>query len=79
MKISKLLMDNGADPMIPNNDNKETAFHYCGKSGNSEVAESLIPGKFNNVNWYLFAQVVKEIIKHLHAGQIQLVVNKQSG
>ena len=30
-------MDNGADPMIPNNDNKETAFHYCGKSGNSEV------------------------------------------
>ena len=50
MKISKLLMDNGADPMIPNNDNKETAFHYCGKSGNSEVAESLFPGKFNNVN-----------------------------
>ena len=30
-------MENGADPMIPNNDNKETAFHYCGKSGNSEV------------------------------------------
>ena len=30
-------MDNGADPMIPNNDNKESAFHYCGKSGNSEV------------------------------------------
>ena len=30
-------MDNGADPMIPNNDHKESAFHYCGKSGNSEV------------------------------------------
>ena len=26
-----------------------------------------------------YYQVVKEIIKHLHAGQIQLVVNKQSG
>ena len=36
-KISQILMDNGADPMIPNNDNKESAFHYCGKSGNSEV------------------------------------------
>ena len=54
-----MLMDNGADSMIPNVANKESAFHYCGKSGNSEV--------------------VKEIIKHLHAGQIQLVVNKQSG
>ena len=28
---------------------------------------------------YFFFEVVKEIIKHLHAGQIQLVVNKQSG
>ena len=26
-----------------------------------------------------FVQVVSEIIKHLHAGQIQLGVNKQSG
>lgn len=34
-------MDNGADPMIPSNDNKDTAFHYCGKSGNSEVEINL--------------------------------------
>ncbi len=27
----------------------------------------------------MWLQVVKEIIKHLHAGQIQLGVNKQSG
>ena len=37
MKITQILMDNGANPMIPNIANKETAFHYCGKSGNSEV------------------------------------------
>ena len=36
-KITQILMDNGADPMIPNIANKETAFHYCGLSGNSEV------------------------------------------
>ena len=30
-------MDNGADPMIPNIAKKETAFHYCGLSGNAEV------------------------------------------
>ena len=70
-------MDNGANPMIPNIANKETAFHYCGKSGNSEVSPEkcwLVLVGYNSV-----LQVVKEIIKHLHAGQIQLVVNKQSG
>ena len=41
MKITQILMDNGANPMIPNIANKETAFHYCGKSGNSEVTLAL--------------------------------------
>ena len=36
-KITQILMDSGADSMIPNIANKESAFHYCGKSGNSEV------------------------------------------
>ena len=70
-------MDNGADPMVPNNDNKESAFHYCGKSGNSEVFFKMFC-YFVNI-YFIISQVVKEIIKHLHAGQIQLVVNKQSG
>ena len=46
-------MNNGADPMIPNKENKESAFHYCGKSGNSEV-------KRRNVDM-LFAQFVIDI------------------
>lgn len=41
-KITKMLMDNGADSMIPNVANKESAFHYCGKSGNSEVVKEII-------------------------------------
>jgi hypothetical protein len=27
----------GADCMVPNTANKESAFHYCAQSGNSEV------------------------------------------
>ena len=69
-------MDNGADPMIPNIANKETAFHYCGLSGNSEV---ILFSENISTDYHFTVEVVKEIIKHLHAGQIQLVVNKQSG
>ena len=36
-KITEMLMLRGADCMVPNNSNKESAFHYCGQSGNSEV------------------------------------------
>ena len=36
-KITKILMDSGADSMIPNIANKESAFHYCGQSGNAAV------------------------------------------
>ena len=36
-KITKSLMDSGADSMIPNIANKESAFHYCGQSGNAAV------------------------------------------
>ena len=37
-KITKILMDSGADSMIPNIANKESAFHYCGQSGNAAVS-----------------------------------------
>ena len=97
-KITKILMDSGADSMIPNIANKESAFHYCGQSGNAAVKIIFLnPFDFQfsiwpaHVAWEVFFflqielcpyslyQVVKEIIKFLHAGQIQLVVNKQSG
>ena len=76
-KITKILMDSGADSMIPNIANKESAFHYCGQSGNAAVRKE----QFLDLSWeeVMPLQVVKEIIKFLHAGQIQLVVNKQSG
>jgi hypothetical protein len=32
-----VLMLRGADCMVPNTANKESAFHYCAQSGNSEV------------------------------------------
>ena len=40
-KITKILMDSGADSMIPNIANKESAFHYCGQSGNAAVRKQL--------------------------------------
>ena len=43
-------MDNGADPMIPNIAKKETAFHYCGLSGNAEV----ILVKYSGEIWWAF-------------------------
>ena len=41
-KITKSLMDSGADSMIPNIANKESAFHYCGQSGNAAVIVIII-------------------------------------
>ena len=83
-KITKILMDSGADSMIPNIANKESAFHYCGQSGNAAVRkQQCFDLSWEKDVWFWDPvaplQVVKEIIKFLHAGQIQLVVNKQSG
>ena len=46
-KITKILMDSGADSMIPNIANKESAFHYCGQSGNAAVRKQL----FSDLSW----------------------------
>ena len=64
-KITKSLMDSGADSMIPNIANKESAFHYCGQSGNAAVI----------CCWTKYIQNVifgKQIILTIYSEQIAL-------